>query len=106
MARGLRRAAGQTRSYSGYASTEADHPTWLRANSAWRARAARGPGVAGGPKGTRTAYFYGGGFFPFGRTWGGGGSAPGRECPIGGASDPSEREPAAPDESPKPSPTG
>ena len=33
----------------------------------WQARAARGPGVAGGPKGTRTAYFYGGGFYPFGR---------------------------------------
>jgi hypothetical protein len=27
-------------------------------------------GVRGGPKGTHTAYFYGSGFFPFGRTWG------------------------------------
>ena len=59
-----------TRTYISHANVEAGHPNWLRANAAWRARAARGPGVAGGPKGTRTAYFYGGGFFPFGRTWG------------------------------------
>ena len=37
---------------------------------AWGARAARGSGVRGGPKGTRTAYFYNGAFAPFGRSWG------------------------------------
>lgn len=47
----------------------------------WQARAARGPGVSGGPKRTRTAYFYGGGFYPFGRTWGGA-FARTKTCPI------------------------
>ena len=56
-------------------------PAWQKANRGWQARAARGPGVSGGPKGTRTAYFYGGGFFPFGRSWGGS-FAPTRRCPI------------------------
>ena len=95
-----------TRTYISHANVEAGHPNWLRANAAWRARAARGPGVAGGPKGTRTAYFYGGGFFPFGRTWGTSGGAPGRQCPIGRPADPGEGKPSTPGESPKPSPTG
>jgi membrane peptidoglycan carboxypeptidase len=95
------------RTYRNYAGVEADHPSWVRANLAWQARAARGPGVAGGPKGTRTAYFYGGGFYPFGRTWGGGGLAPARECPIGGpAPPPSKEQPGPPGASPGPSPTG
>ena len=34
-------------------------------------RAAKGPGVKGGPKKTRTSYFYSGSFHPFGATWGG-----------------------------------
>jgi hypothetical protein len=38
--------------------------------------------VSGGPKRTRTAYFYGGGFNPFGRSWGGA-FAPTKKCPIG-----------------------
>jgi membrane peptidoglycan carboxypeptidase len=57
-----------------FSNVEAAFPTWARFDRAWAKRAARGPNVAGGPKGTRTAYFYGGGrpgFFPFGRTWGG-----------------------------------
>ena len=36
----------------------------------WGDRAARGSGVRGGPKGTRTSYFYNSAFAPFGRTWG------------------------------------
>ena len=44
--------------------------TGRRRTLAWGARAARGSGVRGGPKGTRTAYFYNGAFAPFGRTWG------------------------------------
>jgi membrane peptidoglycan carboxypeptidase len=95
-----------TRTYSGFASTEAGHQSWLRADLAWLGRAARGAGVAGGPKGTRTAYFYGGGFFPFGRTWGGFGFPPGRECPIGGPPKPGPDGPSGPGGSPKPSPTG
>jgi membrane peptidoglycan carboxypeptidase len=95
-----------TRTYSGFASTEADHPSWLRADMGWLARAARGPGVAGGPKGTRTAYFYGGGFFPFGRSWGGFGFPPSRSCPIGGPTQPGPEKPSQPEGSPKPSPSG
>ena len=44
-----------------------------------RARRARASGAV--PKGTRTAYFYGSGFFPFGRSWGGI-FAPTELCPI------------------------
>jgi membrane peptidoglycan carboxypeptidase len=54
-----------------FSNVEANFPTWQRFDRAWAARAARGSGVAGGPKGTRTSYFYGTGFFPYGRTWGG-----------------------------------
>jgi len=54
-----------------FSQVDADHPSWQRADNNWMKRAARGPGVRGGPKGTRTSYFYGSGFFPFGRTWGG-----------------------------------
>ena len=45
-------------------------PTWQKADRNWAARAARGAGVRGTSKGTRTAYFYGTGFFPFGRSLG------------------------------------
>ncbi len=54
----------------GVAGFESDHPTWLDADRGWLARAARGAGVRGGPEGTRTGYFYGQGFFPYGTTWG------------------------------------
>jgi membrane peptidoglycan carboxypeptidase len=94
-----------TRTYAGFATTEADHPSWLRADLAWLGRASRGAGVAGGPKGTRTAYFYGSGFFPFGQTWGGFGFPPGRSCPIGGFQQPGPVGPG-PDASPKASPSG
>ncbi|HET7026058.1 MAG TPA: transglycosylase domain-containing protein [Candidatus Limnocylindrales bacterium] len=49
---------------------ETRFPKWQRYTQNWAARAARGVGVRGGPEGTHTAYFYGSGFFPFGRTWG------------------------------------
>jgi membrane peptidoglycan carboxypeptidase len=51
-------------------SIEASFPTWQKYDNGWLARAARGPLVAGGPKRTKTAYFYRNGFTPFGRTWG------------------------------------
>ena len=70
-----------TRTFVDFSKAEAGFPRWQTADRLWQARAARGPGVAGRPKGTRTAYFYGGGFFPFGRTWGGW-FAPSRLCPI------------------------
>ena len=64
-----------------FSQVEAAYPAWQKADNGWTKRAARGPGVAGGPKGTRTAYFYGTGFYPFGRTWGGI-FAPSQICPL------------------------
>ena len=60
---------------------EANHKNWQKANRLWAARAARGPGVRGGPEGTKTAYFYSGGFHPFGRSWGAP-FAPSQKCPL------------------------
>ncbi len=72
-------------------------PNWQKYDRGWAARAARGVGVRGGPKGTPTAYFGFGGFFPFGATWGAP-FAPSKKCPIGGP------EPSpSPSESPFPS---
>jgi membrane peptidoglycan carboxypeptidase len=60
---------------------EANEPTWQKYDNGWLKRAARGPGVGGGQKGTHTAYLYGSGFFPFGRSWGGK-FAPTQTCPL------------------------
>ena len=60
---------------------EAAWPAWQRADNRWTARAARGAGVGGGPKGSRTSYLYGSGFYPFGRSWGGI-FAPTGLCPL------------------------
>jgi membrane peptidoglycan carboxypeptidase len=49
---------------------EAEHSNWMAANRDWLRRAARGPGVRGGPDRTRTAYFYNGQYMPYGRSWG------------------------------------
>ena len=43
---------------------------WIQADQDWLRRATRGPGVAGGPNRTRTAYFYNGAFHPYGSSWG------------------------------------
>nr|MBA2380842.1 transglycosylase domain-containing protein [Chloroflexota bacterium] len=66
-----------------FSQIEANHPNWQKADNAWVHRAARGSGVGGGPKGTRTSYFYGGfpAFFPFGKSWGGI-FAPTQKCPL------------------------
>jgi hypothetical protein len=56
---------------------EANHDNWLAADRDWIRRAQRGPGVRGGPDGTRTAYFYNALYMPYGHSWGpllGGGS--------------------------------
>ena len=42
----------------------------MKADRDWLRRAERGPGVAGGPDRNRTAYFYAGGFHPYGASWG------------------------------------
>jgi membrane peptidoglycan carboxypeptidase len=93
-----------TRAFVDYASAEASHPGWRRADAAWQARASRGPGVGGGPKGTRTAFFYGGGFYPFGRSWGGA-FAPGKTCPIAPPPEAPDASPT-PGATPEPSPSG
>ena len=64
-----------------FSQVEAAFPRWQKADNAWVRRAARGPGVGGGLKGTTTQYFYGDGFYPFGRTWGGI-FAPSGTCPL------------------------
>src|SRR3954449_10777743 len=70
-----------TRGFFNLSEVESNFPNWQRANANWGARAARGSGVGGGPKGTRTAYFYNGAFTPFGRSWGAP-FAPTRQCPL------------------------
>jgi membrane peptidoglycan carboxypeptidase len=59
-----------TKGFFNLSEVEANFPAWQKANAAWGARAAKGSGVRGGPKGTRTSYFYNGSFAPYGRTWG------------------------------------
>jgi membrane peptidoglycan carboxypeptidase len=70
-----------TKGFFNLNEVDAGFPDWQKADRNWAARAARGVGVRGGPKGTRTAYFYGSGFFPFGRTWGAS-FAPKETCTI------------------------
>ncbi len=52
------------------AGFENEHESWMAADRAWLARAAKGTGVRGGPKKTATSYFYNGSFNPYGRSWG------------------------------------
>ena len=59
---------------------DSNFPAWQKADRAWAARAAKGPGVRGS-RGTRTAYFYNGAFAPYGRTWGAP-FAPKDLCPL------------------------
>ena len=62
-------------------AVDANVPSWQQADAAWGARAAIGPGVTGGPKETRTSYFYNNSFTPFGPTWGAP-FAPTELCPV------------------------
>jgi hypothetical protein len=70
-----------TRGFFNLSEVDTNFPSWQKADANWGARAARGSGVGGGPKGTRTAYFYNGQFAPFGRSWGAP-FAPTKLCPI------------------------
>ncbi|HJW22852.1 MAG TPA: transglycosylase domain-containing protein [Candidatus Limnocylindrales bacterium] len=54
-----------------FSNMEPQFPQWQPFTQAWAQRAAKGPGVAGGPRHTTTQYFYDGRLVPFGRTWGG-----------------------------------
>jgi len=60
-----------TESFLDFSRAEPAFPVWQKADIEWQTRAVKGAGVAGGPKRTRTQYFYDNGFFPFGKTWGG-----------------------------------
>lgn len=71
-----------TQTFIDFSTYDAGFSAWQKADIAWQERAALGAGKAGGPKKTRTAYFYGSGFYPFGRTWGGN-FAPKDLCPLG-----------------------
>jgi membrane peptidoglycan carboxypeptidase len=62
-------------------SSVEDIDKWGYYDRGWAKRAAKGQGTRGGPEGTRTAYFYGSGFYPFGKSWGGI-FAPTEVCPI------------------------
>ena len=78
-----RTAASGPRRRSGRSTSAAyeDIGKWGYYNRGWQKRAAKGRGVSGGPEGTRTSYFYGSGFFPYGSSWGGI-FAPTELCPI------------------------
>jgi hypothetical protein len=70
-----------TKGFFDLTEIDAGFPDWQRANRNWASRAAKGTGIRGGSKGTRTAYFYGSGFYPFGRSWGAA-FAPKELCPL------------------------
>jgi peptidoglycan glycosyltransferase len=72
-----------------FSKVDENYPTWAKYDRGWAKRAAKGPGVVGGPEGTRTSFFYGGfpAFFPFGRSWGGS-FAPTKLCTPGPPSPP------------------
>ena len=70
-----------TKGFFNLSEVESNFPAWQKANANWGARAAKGSGVRGGPKGTRTAYFYNGAFTPFGRSWGAP-FKPTAQCPL------------------------
>jgi membrane peptidoglycan carboxypeptidase len=61
----------QTRMFLDFSGAEPRFEEWQRYTQGWAQRAARGVGVRGGPKKTRTMYFYNLSFHPFGATWGG-----------------------------------
>ena len=60
-----------TKGFFNLSEVEANFPAWQKAEPQLGARGPPGARASrGGPKGTRTAYFYNGAFAPFGRTWG------------------------------------
>jgi membrane carboxypeptidase/penicillin-binding protein PbpC len=106
-----------TRGFLSFSGVEPLFPQWQEFTQGWAERARRGAGVAGGPKNTRTIYFYGSGFFPFGRSWGGA-FAPTEICtpvietcpPVDGSPPPSAEptpteKPGKPRPDPSPCPT-
>jgi len=70
-----------TKGFFNIGEIDSAFPNWQKADRNWAARAAKGSGVRGTSKGTRTAYFYDGAFAPFGRSWGAP-FAPTKKCPL------------------------
>jgi len=60
-----------TKTVLDFSQAEPRFPQWQPYTQEWAQRAAQGPGVRGGPKKTRTMYFYNLNFHPYGATWGG-----------------------------------
>ena len=60
-----------TKTFLDFSQAEERFPQWQPYTQEWAQRAAKGAGVSGGPKRTRTMYFYNLSFHPFGATWGG-----------------------------------
>jgi membrane peptidoglycan carboxypeptidase len=98
-----------TTGFLDFSRIEPTFPQWQPFTEDWAQRAARGPGVRGGPRDTPTTYFFDGFLVPFGRTWGGK-FAPTEVCtpgvttcgPGGGGGEPG----ASPSLCPTPGPTG
>jgi membrane peptidoglycan carboxypeptidase len=76
-----------TKGFFDVSQIDSAFPQWQKYDRGWAARAAKGVGVRGGPKGTRTAYF-GFGNLPFGASWGAP-FPPKEKCPIGPPPSPS-----------------
>jgi membrane peptidoglycan carboxypeptidase len=60
-----------TKGFLDFSNMEPAFPAWQTFTQDWAQRAAKGPGVRGGPRSTPTQYFFDGFLVPFGRTWGG-----------------------------------
>jgi membrane peptidoglycan carboxypeptidase len=60
-----------SKEYLDFSKVEPRFPQWQRYTEGWAERAAKGPGVHGGPKRNATSYFLDGALVPFGRSWGG-----------------------------------
>jgi membrane peptidoglycan carboxypeptidase len=61
----------ESHTFLDFSKAEPGFDQWQPYTQEWAQRAARGVGVRGGPKKTRTMYFYNQSFHPFGATWGG-----------------------------------
>ncbi len=97
-----------TRSFFDISEVDSNFPSWQKADRNWASRAARGAGVRGTSKGTRTAYFYNNQFRPYGSSWGAP-FAPSAKCPIAPPPMPPPCDPLVeicPPPSPSPAPGG
>jgi len=107
-----------TKGFLDFSNMEPAFPAWQTFTQDWAQRAAKGPGVRGGPRKTPTQYFFDGFLVPFGRTWGGS-FAPtdvctpggGNECGPGQGGGPPDASPTPcitqpPEPTPGPTPTG